>query len=81
MSGQLGLVPGAFVCNQTLFHLFEVGLDILLYVRQSLDPSERADDLLANIRKKKQKDITYSATRGGKWVESLLSEALCALHK
>lgn len=43
---QLRFMPGAFVCHQRLFHLFEVSFYIFLYITEGLDSSERADDLL-----------------------------------
>lgn len=51
-------MPGAFLRHQTLFHLFEVGLNVFLYFRESLNSPERADDLL---QKKKKKLVLKSA--------------------
>lgn len=50
-------MPGAFLRHQTLFHLFEVGLNVFLYFRESLNSPERADDLL----QKKKKLVLKSA--------------------
>lgn len=59
VSSQLRFMPGAFVYYQTLFHLFEVGLNIFLYFRESLNSSERANDLL----QKKKKHTAYSGMK------------------
>lgn len=56
VNGQLRFMPGAFMYYKTLFHLLEVGLNILLYFRESLNSSERANYLLQSA-KKKQKNI------------------------
>lgn len=51
MSSQLWFMPGAFLRNQRLLHLLEVGLNILLDFREDLDSPERADDLLQDKRR------------------------------
>lgn len=40
VSSQLRLMPGALVARERLFHLFEVGLDIFLYLREDLNSPE-----------------------------------------
>lgn len=56
LNSQLRFMLGTFNCEQTVFHLLEVGLNIFLYFRECLTSSESANNLLLEANKK----IVYS---------------------
>lgn len=59
LNSQLRFILGTFNCEQTVFHLLKVGLNIFLYFRECLTSSESANDLLLEANKK----IVYSGLK------------------